>query len=883
MSAKRPKLYLVFFILAVLGTVVPAAFLLGSAYYNEHRQAAQDARNIAGVLEARLEATLRRIESNLGELVADLPRQALHPSAFPRYGKLMQRQLALRASHFPEIVGLRVLDAQANVLYASDVAQPKVNLEDRSYFQALRQNPGTHLYFSEVMEGRISGRTQVVVAMPIRRDDGAFAGVAVAALDIRYFQQLFDAIDLGPQGVITFRRSDDGRLVLRRPERPGTVNQTLSNNPMHLRVEAGEREGVISYRAALDQMERVYAFKRIGDFPFYVAVGIAAKDFLAPWYLTLGITSGVELIFLAGLGLLLWRLDRAERRRAAASQALASSERRFQQLLDSAGEGICGLDRQGRLTFANPAARRLLGFGEELPRGDFLQQVYADDAGAALRTCLEEDRSVHSDDALFARADGSRFPVQYDLYPLAQEAGVAQGAVLLFADIAERKRHADQIEYLAHHDALTGLPNRLLAEDRFNQALAAASRRGEQVALLFLDLDGFKTINDSLGHEVGDKVLRAVADRLRSHLRESDTVSRFGGDEFLVIMPGLQQVEVIYPVIGKLLACLEQPLALEHYQLSTSVSIGVAVFPHDGRDFTTLMQKADTAMYHAKDAGRNTYRLFDEAMNLHAQETLRLRNNFQRGLDGDEFVLHLLPQVDLASGQVVGAEALVRWQDGSRLIAPAHFIPVAESSGFIVPLGQWVLRESCRLAARWQRELGREVTIAVNISAIQFKRGDLERTVAEALAESGLPPHLLELELTESTLLNQTESVLSTLRTLRDQGVRLSIDDFGTGYSSLAYLKRLAVNKLKIDQSFVRNLDGDAEDAAIVRAIIEMAHRLNLRTVAEGVETVEVLQSLRRFACDEAQGYYFARPLPVDEFERFLASWSGLLPGRMAY
>ena len=320
MSAKRPKLYLVFFILAVLGTVVPAAFLLGSAYYSEHRQAAQDARNVSGVLEARLEATLRRIESNLGELVADLPRQALHPKAFSRYGEAMQRQLAMRASHFPEIVGLRIIDAEGNVLYASDVTRPRVNVADRSYFQALRREPQTRLFFSEVAVGRISGRTQLVVAMPIRRADGSFAGVAMAPLDMRYFQQLFDAIDLGPRGVITFRRSDDGRLVLRRPERPGTVNQTLSNNPMHLRVEAGEREGVISYRAALDQMERVYAFKRIGDFPFYVAVGIAAKDFLAPWYLTLGITSGVELIFLAGLGLLLWRLDRAERRRAAASR-----------------------------------------------------------------------------------------------------------------------------------------------------------------------------------------------------------------------------------------------------------------------------------------------------------------------------------------------------------------------------------------------------------------------------------------------------------------------------------------------------------------------------------------------------------------------------------
>jgi diguanylate cyclase (GGDEF)-like protein/PAS domain S-box-containing protein len=884
MALRRYRPYIAFFVFVLTGTLALASFLLGTSYYELQRKAETDAQNVVGVLEARLEAALRRVEANLNELAAEVPLAALDPEAAPAYRQTLHQQLSLGTRQFPEIAGLRLIDLQGNVLYASDMTAPQASAVGRSYFDTLHQHPELPLYFSEVSVGRMTNRPLLFVAVPIRDAQGAFRGIAMAPLELAYIQKLFDAVNLGTNGVITFRRSDDGRLVLRRPERPGTVNQALSNNPMHLRVEAGEREGLIRFHAAIDKMERVYAFKRIGDYPFYVAAGIAADDFLANWWVTAAITAVAGSTFLIGLALLLWRLQSSEAQGAMAEGKLQASEERLQLLLNSAGEGICGLDRDGRTTFLNPAAARLLGFEQGADwqgkgERDFLAAIHTHTAAGeplppedcAIRQALHAGQPVHGDEDVFTRADGERFPVQYDAYPLRKQDEVI-GAVLLFSDITERKRNAAQIEFLAHHDFLTALPNRFQAEARFRQAAAEASRQGTEVAMLFLDLDAFKTINDSLGHDIGDKLLQAVAERLRAQLRDTDTVCRFGGDEFMIIVPGLPEVDALLPVLDKLLASLEQTFPIESYQLSTSVSIGAAIYPHDGRDFTALMQKADTAMYHAKDAGRNTYRLFDGAMNLHAQEALRLRGNFQQALERGEFVLYMQPQIDLQSGRVVGAEALVRWDDPLRgLIPPGQFIPVAESSGFIVPLGQWVLREACRQAVAWAESQGQPLGVAVNISAIQFKRGDLVRTVTEALESSGLPPHRLELELTETTLLNQTENVLKTLQHLRELGVRLSIDDFGTGYSSLAYLKRLAVNKLKIDQSFVRNLADDAEDAAIVRAIIEMAHSLNLLTVAEGVENEAALASLRQFHCDEAQGYFFARPLPEGEFRDYLS------------
>ncbi len=430
-----------------------------------------------------------------------------------------------------------------------------------------------------------------------------------------------------------------------------------------------------------------------------------------------------------------------------------------------------------------------------------------------------------------------------------------------------------EIEFLAYHDVLTGLPNQLLVKDRLTHAIAHAARSNAKVALLFLDLDNFKAINDSLGHPVGDALLKAVANRLRDCVRDTDTISRQGGDEFLITLPEVWVVDDIAAFAEKLLEKLSGAFTIETHELSTSVSIGIALYPDDSQDFDTLLKKADTAMYEAKDAGRNTYRFFNERMNIEASEYLRIRNGLRRALENGEFVLYYQPQIDLGSGAVIGAEALIRWRHPELgLVPPGRFIPIAEDSGLIVPIGEWVLHEACWQVAAWQAAGLPDLTVAVNLSAVQFKRGDVERTVTGALKESAIDPAFLELELTESILIKDTESVLATVRRLKALGVKLSIDDFGTGYSSLSYLKRFNVDKLKIDQSFIRDLAVDPENEAIVRAVIQMARSLNLRTVAEGVEAENILDSLRSYGCDEAQGYYFARPLPAVEFERYVTA-----------
>ena len=435
----------------------------------------------------------------------------------------------------------------------------------------------------------------------------------------------------------------------------------------------------------------------------------------------------------------------------------------------------------------------------------------------------------------------------------------------------EREKSEEQIEYLAHHDPLTGLPNRRLAQDRIQQALAYADRQGAKVALLFLDLDNFKGINDTLGHSIGDAVLVEVTARLQSCLRGTDTLSRQGGDEFLVILTDIREPENVIRVAEAIQEKLQGTRLVEGNELSSTLSIGIALYPDDGADFETLLRKADTAMYNAKSSGRNAYRFYAEQMNVDANDRLRVRHWLRQGLENGYFVLHYQPQIDLASGAIIGAEALIRLQHPvAGLIMPGRFITVAEDSGLIIPIGTWVLRQACRQLAAWHQAGWPRLGMAVNLSVAQFKRGDLEQCVVAALKEADLSPNRLELEVTESILIDDAEQVLETMQRLNDLGIRFSIDDFGTGYSSLAYLKRFNVDKLKIDQSFVRDLLNNTEDAAIVHAIVQMARGLNIRTIAEGVEDGATLAFLRTQQCDEAQGYHLGRPMPAEEFARFL-------------
>ncbi len=434
-----------------------------------------------------------------------------------------------------------------------------------------------------------------------------------------------------------------------------------------------------------------------------------------------------------------------------------------------------------------------------------------------------------------------------------------------------RKQAEERVRHLAHFDGLTGLPNRSMFNQRAGHALAQARRNAEALAILFIDLDRFKNINDTLGHDAGDRVLEEAAERLRACLRESDTVGRLGGDEFVVLIEELPDPAQVAIVAQKIIAAIARPFALEAQEVHITASIGISTFPDDSQSVEGLMKNADIAMYRAKEQGKNSYRFYSAQMNVHTLERLALESDLRKALERDEFLLHYQPKVDIGSGLIVGMEALLRWQraDGT-LVPPAQFIPLAEETGLIVPIGEWVLKTACARNRAWH-DLGLPRTrIAVNLSVRQFDKAGLLQDVARVLAETGLGADSLELEITESMVMRDPENTVSLLNELKAMRIRLSIDDFGTGYSSLAYLKRFPIDSVKIDRSFIQGLPDDGDDAAITQAIIAMAHSLRLKVIAEGVETAEQLGFLREHGCDEMQGYLFSRPLPEAGILRLL-------------
>ena len=437
--------------------------------------------------------------------------------------------------------------------------------------------------------------------------------------------------------------------------------------------------------------------------------------------------------------------------------------------------------------------------------------------------------------------------------------------------ILRYRESQEQLTYLSQHDGLTGLANRSLGRERLERAIAMARRQDRRVAVLFVDLDNFKVINDSLGHAAGDDFLKQVAARLNQTLRKADVVARHGGDEFVIGLSEAGQADDVARVAAGLLARMEEPFTLKDTEVSTSCSIGIALFPDDGGDYETLMRQADVAMYRAKESGRNAFRFFDAGMQADLQHNLQLVASLRIALAREEFVLHYQPVFDLHTGGLVGAEALIRWQHPEQgLLMPGHFIAAAEKAGVIVEMGEWVLLQACQQAAQWQRA-GAPLVLAVNLSPVQFRRGNVEQVVEEALRRSGLPGHCLELEITESTLIEDTERFVVSLQRLKALGVSIAIDDFGTGYSNLGYLQRFAVHKLKIDQSFVKGMLDSEPQHAMVAAIVQMAKGLRLVSHAEGIEEERIRDALRALGCEQGQGYWFARPEPADAFGQRLA------------
>ncbi len=577
-----------------------------------------------------------------------------------------------------------------------------------------------------------------------------------------------------------------------------------------------------------------------------------------------------------------------EEERKNAALALRASEQRFRDVADAAGEFVWENDLDGLFTYVSPRAVDYTGYTAEELVGHTAVEFMPPGEGERIRQWLAEntkpDRSFRSMEHKFMSKSGEILWMQVSAVSIWDENGQPLGQRGTTRDISELKRSEERISYLATRDPLTELPNRLLFNDRLEQGILTARRKLDKLGVLFLDLDRFKNINDSLGHHIGDLLLKEVAARMASCIRKGDTLSRLGGDEFVVTLEGLAHAEDAAQVALKIITALRRPLAVGGHTLNTSCSIGISIFPDDAEDSRELMKNADTAMYHAKEQGRNNFQFFSPEMNLRAVERQRLETELRLALDQEQFVLHYQPQADIRSGKLVGMEALIRWRHPQRgLVPPNSFIPVAEESGLIGPIGQWALRTACGQIQRWQAAGLPIVKIAVNISARQFNEPrDFADDVTRLLNNIGLDPRYLELEMTESMLLKNIDENVAVLRKLGVLGTSLAVDDFGTGYSSLAYLKQLPIDTLKIDRTFVRDIESDADDAAIIRAIIAMAHSLDLRVTAEGVETQGQLAALRKLRCDQFQGYFLSPAVPADEFARRFLITDPVASSRMA-
>jgi diguanylate cyclase (GGDEF)-like protein/PAS domain S-box-containing protein len=556
--------------------------------------------------------------------------------------------------------------------------------------------------------------------------------------------------------------------------------------------------------------------------------------------------------------------------RAANTEALFDQNERAQVTLNSIGDAVVSTDVSGNVTYLNAVAETLTGWSQieaaGLPLEDVFRIIDGETRGQArnpMQFAMRENKTVSlTPNCILIRRDGAEAPIEDSAAPIHDRHGQVTGAVMVFHDVSAARATTLRMAYLAQHDSLTDLPNRNLFSDRLTEAMTLAGRYRRQLAVLFLDVDRFKHVNDSLGHDIGDRLLQSIAQRLLGCVRASDTVSRQGGDEFVILLSELTHARDATICADKILETLRMPHRIDEYDVQVTASIGIVTYPDDGADCETLLKHADFAMYHAKESGRDNRQFFKRDLNQRAMKRQSLEDSMRHALEREEFSVHYQPKVNLENGEIVGVEALIRWlHPDIGLVSPAEFIPIAEECGLMVPIGRWVLSQACHQAQAWQDIGLAPIRIAVNISAAELRAKDFLAGIGVILAETGLDPHLLELELTETFMVQDSTAMLAILQDLKGLGIKLALDDFGTGYSSLNHLRRFPIDTLKIDRSFVRTITTNADDASIVSAVISMGKNLHMRVVAEGVETREQLAFLQDCDCPFGQGYYFSQPL----------------------
>jgi diguanylate cyclase (GGDEF)-like protein/PAS domain S-box-containing protein len=813
------------------------------------------------------EQTLR-IVRNIDQLLLIIKDQVEQNGSSPSVSRLIAGKII--DSDIYTFAG--VTNAKGDVV-ASAQPTPPTNLGNLDYFQEQLHNTDRHLLISKPRIGRFTGRRVILFSRRIDQPDGAFGGVVIIGIDPRVFTQLYEKPRLNPSAVIALLKND-GIILARRIGLYSAAETEIQNTDLLARMHDAPGSG-FSIKTTLAGAPRFVSASVLADYNLTLTIGTVESEVLAnarrqgrELYIEAVLETAFVWLFCGILAVILMRQRRSEmhiRNQAA--------------LLDKARDAIIVRTLKHKIVYWNKGAERLYGWSAEEAIGQQISALLTGDSQA----------SDHATDAVLKDGEwrgeveqrhknGSLFTVEGHWTLVSGDAREPQSIFEINTNISNRKIAERKIHYLAYYDSITGLPNRLYLQDRLASALERSSRNNRPGALLLIDLDNFKTLNDTLGHDKGDLLLQEVASRLQANARRVDTVARLGGDEFVMMLEDLADQEQtagsqVHTVGEKILLALSQPYDINGALYHTSASIGLTLFYNNQDQVNDLLKRADMAMYQAKAAGRNTMRFFSPAMQAAVTRRAMLETDLRDGLSRNEFLLHYQPQI-AGEGQITGAEALVRWQHPQHgLVPPSEFIPLAEDSGLIFPLGLWVLNTACRQLALWAADTrSAALSISVNVSARQFQHPHFVDILLEVLQQTGANPHLLKLELTESLFVTDMEIATAKMNTLRAQGVEFSLDDFGTGYSSLSYLKRLPLKQLKIDQSFVRDVLTDSNDAAIAIMIVALARSLGLEVIAEGVESIEQRQFLLEHGCPLYQGYLFSRPVPIAAFEALLVN-----------
>jgi diguanylate cyclase (GGDEF)-like protein/PAS domain S-box-containing protein len=724
------------------------------------------------------------------------------------------------------------------------------DVSDREYFQYHRATPGAALRVGKPLVSRLTGQVEIPLSRRVDAVDGRFDGVVVAGISPDYFTGFYDELRAAGGAVVKLI-GHDGVVLAAAADADRAAAAGASRDPRHMSYRTLDEYGlVIAVGAPVSEQFAGFAERR--------------RNYLA------GASVVTAFVLLAALGLML-----ALRRHRAAARAAAREAGRYRAAFDQAVVGMVHTAPDGRLLKANRRFCEMLGYAErELVGRPLIELVHPDDVAGARELLLagEEERRVALEKR-HVRKDGSVAWAAVSVSAVRDEDGRPDYMLALVQDITARKDAQERLAYQAHHDALTGLPNRLLFYDHLEQALSQAGRKAWSAAVLFVGLDRFKSVNETLGAAIGDRMLQETARRLERCVRPGDTVARLGGDEFALVLSEVGGPEDAGSAAGRVMEALSAPFRFEEHQAYVTASVGLALYPPDATDPHALANNAATALTRAKESGGNCMRFYTSAMNEHALARLQLENDLHAALERGEFRLHFQPRQRLSTGEVTGFEALLRWQHPTRgLVLPGEFIPVLEESGLIVAVGDWVIDAVCAQLRAWDLAGLSTRPVAINVAALQFAHRDLARVIERALSAHRLAPGLLEVEITESALMDGSDQTMNALARLRQNRVRVAIDDFGTGYSSLAYLKRLPVDVLKLDRSFVTGLPHDREDACIARAVIALGQTLGLRVVAEGVENEAQRAFLAHSGCDEIQGFLIGRPLPAEQCAQLMAT-----------